>query len=247
MAVLLSGCAVGGTEVGGGSADVRSLEPRSDLAAKAERWTDAQSTEASAGARSGQRLGQAGSRTRRTGGRGAPAGTVDIVDPAGAAASGGGGSPGRRQSWVSLVRLGDPPDDHGAGPGYADLTGAEISGNRTTLAVAVTVGAAVPARLDAGEVEGIGFDVFRSSSDESDYQVFLDGGTNGWRAFLQGPDGFVDFPGYFGFASRTFHFSVPWKAVGGRRDADVSLFVDWSSGSGATSNDTTARAGLPAP
>jgi len=104
--------------------------------------------------------------------------------------------------------------------------------------------ATVPGALADREVEGVGIDLFRSSSDESDYQVFLDGGRHGWRAFLQTPDGFVDFPGTFTVRGRTLQVAVPWSAVGGREDAEASVFVDWASGVGRLSTDGTTRVGL---
>ena len=74
--------------------------------------------------------------------------------------------------------------------------------------------------------------------------MFLDGGRHGWRAFLQTPDGFVDYPGTFAVEGRTLRVAVPWHAVGGRQETEASVFVDWSSGVGRLSTDGTARVGL---
>ena len=142
------------------------------------------------------------------------------------------------------MSLDDPAADHGNGPGYADLAVIGFSEHEDRLAVSVTVASAVPAALADREVQGVGVDLFRASSDESDYQVFLDGGRHGWRAFLQTPDGFVDFPGTFAVEGRTLHVVVPWHAVGGRRQAQVSVFVDWSSGVERLSTDGTTKVAL---
>lgn len=146
--------------------------------------------------------------------------------------------------WAGLVALDDPSADHGNGPGYGDITAVRFSESDEDLAVSVTTAAVIPGVLADRELEGVGVDLFRSGSDESDYQLFLDGGTHGWRAFLQTPDGFVAFPGTFAVHGRTFAVVVPWAAVGGRESAEVSAFVDWSSGVGRLSTDGTPRVEL---
>ena len=146
--------------------------------------------------------------------------------------------------WTELVSLGDPAADHGSGPAYADLARIEFSERGDELAIAVTLRAVVPGTMAEREVQGVGIDLFRSSGEESDYQVFLDGGRHGWRAFLQTPDGFVDYPGTFAVEGRTLRAVVPWHAVGGREEAEASVFVDWSSGVGRLSTDGTTRVGL---
>jgi hypothetical protein len=242
MAVLLSGCAVGGAEPGRGTDEGQALEARSALGEKAEVVTRNKPAGQVAAGRSRRPAGRGESKAEGTGPAtgGAPSTTGQSSREGGAVATGHGPS-------VRLAQLQDPRGDHGNGPGYADLTGVDFRGDQSTLTVTITVDAAIPAHLDRGEVQGVGIDLFRSSSDESDYQVFLDGGRDGWTAYLQGPDGFVEYPGGFGVADHAFVVRLPWTAVGGRRDADVSLFVDWSSGSGGTSNDTTPRADLPTP
>jgi len=236
---LLAGCAVGGAEVEQGSP-----EPRPELARKAE--LAAGNLEAAAQGRKARRErdlrdGDAvpGSRGGVPGKGGKHAGTADTAATAQRPSS----SPAH-VSWDDLVTLDDQAGDHGNGPGYADLTGVTFSEADGMLAATVTVDATVPAALADREVEGVGIDLFRSSSDESDYQVFLDGGRHGWRAFLQTPDGFVDFPGTFTVRGRTLQVAVPWSAVGGREDAEASVFVDWASGVGRLSTDGTTRVGL---
>jgi hypothetical protein len=139
----------------------------------------------------------------------------------------------------------DPAVDHGDGPGYADLRDVELRESGGRLAVSVRVGEVVPGRLVEREAQGVGIDIFRSRSDESDYQLFLAGGVDGWRAFLQTPRGFVDFPGTFAVTGPTLEVVVPWSAVGGRSGGEVSVFADWSSGVGRLSTDGTRRTPLP--
>jgi hypothetical protein len=150
----------------------------------------------------------------------------------------------RPTQWHQLAGLEDPVADHGNGPAYADLTGFTFSERDGKLATSIDVAAVVPGQLADREVQGVGIDFYRSSSDESDYQIFLDGGSRGWRAFLQTPDGFVDFPGTFSVHGRTLDVVVPWTAVGGRENAQVGVFSDWSSGVGRLSTDGTVREDL---
>jgi len=212
--VLLSGCAVGGDEVVGSSP-----EPRAELAEKAE--VAAENVGRPAPGRAPR--GEQGRRER-------PATAADAGDAKAAGAGVGGGaeyagvsdgsrsqeagaetSTGRPEApWTELVSLDDPAADHGSGPAYADLARIEFSERGDELAIAVTVRATAPAILADREVQGVGIDLFRSRGDESDYQVFLDGGRHGWRAFLQTPDGFVDYPGTFAVDGRTHRVAVPW-------------------------------------
>jgi len=239
--VLLSGCAVGGDEVVGASP-----EPRAELAEKAEVAAENVGRPAP-----GRGPGRRERRTKNAGvgdaGVGGGAEYADASDgsrsrEAGAETSttGRAGAP-----WAELVSLDDPGADHGSGPAYADLARIEFSERGDELAIAVTVRAVVPGTLVEREVQGVGIDLFRSRGDESDYQVFLDGGRHGWRAFLQTPDGFVDYPGTFAVEGRTLTAVVPWHAVGGREEAEASVFVDWSSGVGRLSTDGTTRVALP--
>ena len=243
---LLTGCAVGGDELAGATP-----EPRAELAEKAE--VAAQNTDqATAGSPArgerpaqGERAGSVKSGGPRAGGPadGKYAGTSDAVG--GQQNSSSPVSVTRPDdSWAGLVSLDDAAADHGNGPGYADLAAIGFSEHDDRLAVSVTVASVLPAALADREVQGVGIDLFRTSSEESDYQVFLDGGHHGWRAFLQTPDGFVDFPGTFAVEGRTLHVVVPWHAVGGRRQAEVSVFVDWSSGVERLSTDGTTKVAL---
>jgi hypothetical protein len=92
-----------------------------------------------------------------------------------------------------------------------------------------------------GEVQGVGVDLFRTREDESDFQVFLDGGSGGWRGFLQTPRGFVRYPGTLSIDGRMLVTVIPWSSLGGRAHAQVSAFADWSDDHGRSSSDTVDR------
>lgn len=153
-----------------------------------------------------------------------------------------GGRPGGRQTedpsgegavgWRTVLSLGDPVGDPepGGAPGYADLAGLRIASSGSRARVTVTMAGPVSARLAGGEVVGVGVDFFRTGASESDYQVFLDGGAHGWRAFLQTPDGFVRFPGTLILAAERLVVELPWSALGGTPRGGVAVFADWSSG-----------------
>ena len=233
---LLAGCAVGGAEVEG------SPEPRAALAVKAELAARnlARATHGKdARGHAGRSRSEAAPRPGGAGG-GKYAGMADT------AARAEDSSPQATESgtWTVLTTYDDPVADHGDGPGYADLTAVDLGEGDGMLEASVTLGSVVPGSLADREVEGVGIDLYRSGSDESDYQVFLDGGRHGWRAFLQTPSGFVRFPGSFSLGGRTLRVAVPWRAVGGREKAEVSVFVDWSTGVGRLSSDGTPRLDL---
>jgi hypothetical protein len=237
--MLVSGCAVGGST----QAEAPRSEPRADLARKADvaaenRAVSPKRDVVRAGGRGDKRADHSGNARARS---------ADAVETAATARPHEGGPSSQAQAarWSALASIDDPVGDQGLGPEYADLRSVRFGERDGTLAISVTVGSDVPATLADREVQGVGIDVFRSSSSESDYQVFLDGGRHGWRAFLQTPDGFVEFPGSFGVDGRTFSVSLPWSALGGRRHAQVSVFADWSSAGGRSSSDGTSRVELP--
>lgn len=117
--------------------------------------------------------------------------------------------------------------------------------SRSRVRLTVLLTGNVPTRLAEGEVIGVGVDVFGSGGQESDYQVFLDGGAQGWRAFLQTPRGFVRFPGTFVVADRRLIAELPWSGFGGRVSGRVAAFADWSAGDaiGSSSRDRAPDSG----
>lgn len=145
--------------------------------------------------------------------------------------------------WRSVLRLADPSGDSTltGGRGYADLVGVRMDDDGGRARVTVSLAEDVPSRLGDGEVVGIGVDLFRSSGREGDYQVFLDGGASGWRAFLQAPRGFVRFPGTFAIDGSRMVIELPWADLGGRSGGRVAAFADWSAGD-ALGSSTQDRA-----
>lgn len=135
-----------------------------------------------------------------------------------------------RAAWHVVLDVADPRDDTGLAERrpYADLVELRITEDGANVRLSVTVAAAVPDRLAEREVVGIGIDFFRTAARESDYQVFVDGGEHGWRAFLHAPEGIVRFPGTLRIADRRFVIDLPWPSLGGRSTAHVSGFADWS-------------------
>lgn len=160
--------------------------------------------------------------------------------------------PGAREtgppaSWQLLASDTDASDDHGRGPAYADITAVGLSDADEQLRLTVTVAQELPGTLADREAERIGVDFYQSRWGMSDnYQVILEGGTRGWRAFLRTPDGYVAFPGSFTIQGPALSVVVPWDSVGGRERVDVSAFADWSLGVEGLSTDGTApiRLGL---
>jgi len=129
----------------------------------------------------------------------------------------------------SLSEVSDARDDQGAlGPSYADLVAVAVASRGDAALIFVDLAEAVPSRLEAGEVMGIGVDLYTGSSSESTYQLFADGGSDGWHAYLQGPDGFVAYPGSFAIGGRRLAFEVPWRSLGNVREAGFRAFADWS-------------------
>jgi hypothetical protein len=248
-AMALAGCAVGGSATGQGP----STTPRADLAAEAE--VAARNLELGAGDSRGKPgrdsdrrgPGRSGSPAPRDGARAAEVGARP--------GSGGGqvaDTTNRHPSptgatWSSLLEVADPAADHGRAPGHADLVGLVLEDDGRHLRVTVRLAALVPARLADREVEGVGVDLFRGDPQESDFQLFLDGGGHGWRGFLQTPRGFVRYPGTVAVDGPVLTTTVPWAALGGRRGVEVSAFVDWSDGTGATGSDQVERSPVRLP
>lgn len=230
LAGLLAGCAVGGPEEAESYA-----APRPSLAGKAE---VAAKNRKQQPAGKGAHRGADPSSTSDSG----TAASVDATSVSTDDSPGGPSGPGGgKVSWSALADTGDATQDHGDGPAYADVTALSLAGSDKALRIEVQVAGVLPGVLADREVQGVGIDVFRSDDVESDYQVFLDGGDHGWRAFLQTPDGFVRFRGTFAVSGRRLVVTLPWSAVGGREEAEVSAFVDWSSGTRRLSTDGTER------
>lgn len=151
---------------------------------------------------------------------------------AGASSSSSPGS-GKSPAFQVLSSLADPSGDSGEAPTYADVVSLTIEDDGNSSRVAIEVSGKLPTALARGEVVGIGVDFFRGPTQESNYQLFADGGEEGWFAYLQTPSGFIDFPGTFQIGETHLVFVVPWRALGDIRRADFSLFCDWSKSEAA--------------
>lgn len=89
---------------------------------------------------------------------------------------------------------------------------------------------------------GIGIDFYRNADGvESDYQLFVDGGSDGWFAYLHTPSGFVDYPGSFRLGGGRLVFQVPMESLDGLTATQTSGFLDWSR-SGAVVNSASSDA-----
>jgi hypothetical protein len=143
--------------------------------------------------------------------------------------SGGGDDPEDAPEGAPFTLVGslsdpraDVSDDT---PGYGDALSIEIASDGARARISVTLGDRIPGELRAGEVEGVGVDLFRGSGD---YQVFASGEPGGWYGYLYTPDGFVEYEGSFAVSGRTITFIVPWSALGGTDPGTFSAFVDWT-------------------
>ncbi len=113
-------------------------------------------------------------------------------------------------------------------PAYADLRRVTIEDDGEHARATLEVGGPLPTSPADGEVIGIGVDLLRRDGGESTYQLYADGGADGWFAYLQTPDGFVAYPGSLRVDGATITFVVPWRAVGTPLDGPFRGFVDWS-------------------
>lgn len=220
--VLLTGCALG-------DAPVASDLPRRDLGARPEPVAaDVLGPAPSAAASSAS-----GSPVPPTAAR--PATSTASASASGAPVP----APPGEGPYRPVGSLTDLRGDHGReGPAYADVVGVLLEDDGTRLRATVRLGGTVPARPAADETLGIGVDLYdRSGELESDYQLFADGGADGWFAYLSTPSGFVRYPGRFSIADDSLVFTVPWSSVGGREDGWTKAFADWSGTGGGTLGD----------
>lgn len=125
--------------------------------------------------------------------------------------------------------LDDPARDHGLeGPRYADIRRITMEDDRRRVRIRVEVGADLPVPPEDGEVIGLGVDLLEDEEGESRYQLFADGGGDGWFAYLQTPRGFVEFPGEFRVGGTVLEFVIPWDSIGSPARGPFSGFLDWS-------------------
>lgn len=127
---------------------------------------------------------------------------------------------------VVLLSVGDRTGDHGPeGPAWADLTAVEFVELGNDLRVMLQFAGALPATPADGEVPLIGVNL---GEGDAGYQLFVEGGGQTWEAYLQTPQGFVQYPGTFQLGGRSIVLQVPFNAVGSPTRAPVRVFVEWS-------------------
>jgi len=146
--------------------------------------------------------------------------------------------------------LTDASGDQGLdGPTYGDLREVRIEDDGTRARVTVTMGGALPAHPVSRESLGIGVDLYgRTTQTESDYQLFADGGPDGWFAYLETPRGFVKYPGTFALSGARLVFTLPWSSLGSRTSGAFSSFADWTQGgkAGTLGGNASSRDDAPA-
>ena len=130
-----------------------------------------------------------------------------------------------------VLHLDDARGDAGlAVPGYGDLTGTSIDRVGADAVVTVAFAAALPAHLGAHETIGVGVDLYPPGAGESAHQLFVEGGADGWFAYLfQGRDQ-VPYPGTVALRGATIRLRVPAVSLGASGAAALTVFCDWSGG-----------------
>ena len=128
------------------------------------------------------------------------------------------------------ARVTDATGDGGLqAPDYADLVRIVIESDGRDARVTIDAAATFPDPPASGEVIGIGVDLYKDAeATESDYQLFADGGDDGWFAYLQTPQGFVEYPGSFRLGGGRLVFQVPLASIGGLSAKAADCFLDWS-------------------
>jgi hypothetical protein len=173
-------------------------------------------------------LSEAAPRARSKDARSSDAADGEAEDGPRATGSAGSSSSG------PFDELGSTPDGRGdnttgTAPGYGDLRRVEIATDGSNARVTVEVGATIPKRLSDGEVVGIGVDLYRRNIDlEGTHQLFVDGGSEGWFAYLYTRDRFVRYPGTLTVSGKSLVFIVPWSALEDLQRGWFSAFADWS-------------------
>lgn len=155
--------------------------------------------------------------------------------------------PASTAPFSTFLTMPDSANDAGLGaPAYADLRLVTLADNGSSLRVTVEMNGALPPAAAGGESIGIGVDLYRAATKrESDYQLFADGESDGWFAYLDTPRGFVHFPGTFALGGRTLVFTVPWASVGNPQTGRTSAFADWTQHSSAATGNPSSNDYVP--
>ena len=164
----------------------------------------------------------------------------------GSTTSGSGGAQ-PEAPYTTFLTMPDTAGDAGLGvPAYADLRSVTLADNGTSLRVTVEMNGALPTKTATGESMGIGVDLYRAAAKrESDYQLFADGESDGWFAYLDTPKGFVRYPGTFALGGQTLVFTVPWSSVGNPQTGRTSAFADWTQRSSAATGNPSSNDYVP--
>jgi len=188
-------------------------------------------------------------------GSASPAAQRSTAPAPGTTASGApsGPAPGRTNPPAStapfstFLTMPDTANDAGLGaPAYADLRSVTLADNGSSLRVTVEMNGTLPPAAASGESIGIGVDLYRAATKrESDYQLFADGESDGWFAYLDTPRGFVHFPGTFALGGRTLVFTIPWASVGNPQTGRTSAFADWTQHSSAATGNPSSNDYVP--
>lgn len=132
-------------------------------------------------------------------------------------------------TFTTIARIDDPEGDVGLeGPDWADIVGLVLEDDGATLRVTIDFADDLPAALGEDEVVGIGVDLLREDDGESRYQLFVDGGSDGWYAYFQRHDGFMAFPGTFSLGGARIVLTIPAEVIGNPVQGDWRSFLDWS-------------------
>ena len=163
----------------------------------------------------------------------------------------GSGTPTTVVPYVARLEVADRTGDAGLqSKPYGDVVRLRLDDNGTRARFTVEMAAAFPTPLPADEQVHLGLDLFRGSDGESEFQLFGEGNSDGWRAWLQGPKGFVEYPGTFEMGGNRLVFTVPWSALGGRRPGSLRVLAEWDKARLAVLADSSsdrAPEGGPAP
>lgn len=139
------------------------------------------------------------------------------------------GAPLRTAAFTTIARIDDPAGDVGPeGPDWADLVRLVLEDNGATLRVTIDFAGTLPTVLGEDEVVGIGVDLLREDDGESRYQLFVDGGSDGWYAYFQRQDGFMAFPGTFSLGDTRIVLTIPAEVIGNPVEGEWRSFLDWS-------------------
>lgn len=156
--------------------------------------------------------------------------TPGAAAPMGTAPPGPGGARPTTTTVASVSRLdvADRTGDAGiqAKP-YGDATRVRIDDDGTRGRFTVELAAALPAPLGPEEQFRVGVDLDHGGDIESEFQLFAQGNSEGWKAWLTEDEETVAYQGTFQVGGNRVVFTVPWSALGGRKGGKLDVFVEW--------------------